>query len=558
MDANNLKNSEDFTTPLDCLYRWEKERPGANYLHQPWPDGRVETFTWGRVMKEARSMAAHLQSLQLEPKSQVALMSSNCAHWLMADYAIWMAGHVSVPIFPTLGKDEVSYIVQHSESKVFFAGKMEHWEQVKPGISIPCIAFPHNQDDQVPSWNKIVAETAPLSGNPNREMDELASIIYTSGSTGTPKGVMIHFRHMAMAAIGFKDILVLSPADRMISYLPLSHVAERMLVDVNSVYRGFEVFFAHSLDTFLQDLQRAHPTLFFSVPRLWIKFQMGVFEKVPRKKLDFLLKIPILSSLLKKKIIKGLGLDAVRYAGSGAAPIPRSLLEWYQKLGLEIIEGYGMTENFAYSHVNEPGNVKFGSVGKNNPLVESKIDENGEVLIKSPSNMAGYFKDPEKTKEALREDGYLRTGDMGRFDEQGRLTLTGRVKEQFKTTKGEYIAPAPIEDSVMQHDKIEMACVCGEGLNQPLCLVNLSEQGQAEYGRDQRSIAVDLGRFLERINQGLMNHERIASFVVIPQTWQPDNGFLTPTLKIKRHVIEKEYGAQFEGWESRKEAVICL
>ena len=558
MVVTNANYAKDFITPLECLYHWEKERAHANYLHQPWSNGRVETFNWGRVMKEARSMAAYLQSLRLEPKSKIALMSANCAHWFMADYAIWMAGHVSVPIYPTLAKDDVSYIVEHSQSRIFFAGKMEHWDQIKPGISIPCLAFPHNSDSQIPSWEKIVAETDPLSGNPNRDMDELASIIYTSGSTGTPKGVMIHFRHMAMAEIGFKEILDLSPADRMISYLPLSHVAERHLVQMGSVYRGFEVFFAHSLETFLQDLQRARPTLFFSVPRLWTKFQMGVWEKVPQKKLEKFLKIPILSYIVKKKIMKGLGLDAVRYAGSGAAPIPQSLLQWYQKLGLEIIEGYGMTENFAYSHANEPGNAKFGSVGKNNPLVDTKIDENGEILIKSPTNMAGYFKDPEKTKETLTEDGYLRTGDMGRFDEQGRLTLIGRVKEQFKTTKGEYIAPAPIEDSIMRHEKIEMACVCGAGMSQPICLLNLSEQGQQEYVDDQKAIADNLGQFLEQINKDLLSHERIGYFVVVPESWQPTNGFLTPTLKIKRHVIEKEYGSQFEDWTARKERVICL
>ncbi|MBF0276136.1 MAG: AMP-binding protein [SAR324 cluster bacterium] len=550
-------NSE-YPTPLECLYYWENKSPDYNYLHQPYADGQLEVFSWARTLKEVRSMAAFLQAFKLAPGSKIAIMSSNCAHWLMADYAIWMAGHVSVPIYPTLGRNEVKYILEHSESKIFFAGKMEHWATIKPGVPlhIPSIAFPHNTDSKILQWKTIVNETDPLQGTPNRELDELATIIYTSGSTGTPKGVMISFRNIAMSEKAGESLLNLTPQDRMISYLPLSHVAERRLVEAGSLTNGFQIYFAHSLETFIEDLQRARPTLFFSVPRLWMKFQMGVFEKVPQEKLDKLLKIPILSYFIKKKILKGLGLDAAINAGSGAAPISKNLLEWYKKLGLEIIEGYGMTENFAYSHTNEPGNIKIGSVGIDNPLVETKIGENGEILIKSPSNMVGYYKDPQKTKEAFTSDGFLRTGDMGSIDEQGRLSIIGRVKEQFKTTKGEYIAPAPIEEKILGHHQIEMACVVGAGMIQPICLLNLSEHGQAEFFRDSKTVLDDLSLFLEKVNQGLLSHEKISKFIVVKENWQPENGFLTPTLKIKRHVVEKYYAGQFDSWFKLKEKVV--
>lgn len=557
--ASTQGSAEKYPTPLAKFYHWEKKKSDDIYLTQPWAEGTVETFTWARVGKEVRSMAAFLKSLKLQPGSQIALMSSNCAYWFMTDLAIMMAGHVSVPIYPTLGREDVRYITEHSEAKVFFAGKMEHWETVKPAIplQVPVIGFPPNQDANVLSWKDIVAETEPMQESPDRDLDELATIIYTSGSTGTPKGVMLSFRCIAVSLEAGKDLLDLGEKDRAISYLPLSHVAERYVIEMGSLRKGFQVFFAHSLETFLEDLQRCRPTLFFSVPRLWIKFQMGVFEKVPQEKLDKLLGIPIVSYFVKKKVLKGLGLDAVKYSGSGAAPIAKSLLEWYQKLGLEIIEGYGMTENFAYSHQNEAGNLKIGSVGKSNPLVETKIDENGEILIKSPGNMIGYFKNPQKTKETLTEDGFLRTGDMGSLDEQGRLTLIGRVKEQFKTTKGEYIAPAPIEEKILGHEKIEMACVCGVGMIQPICLLNLSEAGQAEYAQNPKPVVANLEGFLEQINRNLLNHEKISKFVIVPENWLPDNGFLTPTLKLKRHVIEKQYGDSFEDWLNQAESVVC-
>ena len=261
-------NSE-YPTPLEYLYYWEKTSANFTYLVQPYAEGRVETFTWARTLNEVRRMAAYLHSLKLEPGSHIALMSSNCAHWFMADFAIWMAGHVSVPLYPTLGKEEVTYILQHSESKVLFAGKMADWETVKPGVppQIPSIAFPHNTDSKILSWEKIIEMIEPLGGNPQRDLDELATIIYTSGSTGTPKGVMINFRNMAVSEKAGENLLNLSPRDRAISYLPLSHVAERRLIEMSSLNCGFQVFFAHSLETFVEDLQRARPTLFFSVPR---------------------------------------------------------------------------------------------------------------------------------------------------------------------------------------------------------------------------------------------------------------------------------------------------
>ena len=228
-----------------------------------------------------------------------------------------------------------------------------------------------------------------------------------------------------------------------------------------ALYTAYNLFFAESLSTFVKDLNRCRPTIFMSVPRLWTKFQAGVFTKMPEKKLSLLLSIPILNILVRQKILKGLGLDQARLAGSGSAPIPKELLEWYHRLGLELLEGYGMTENFNYSHLSRPGKARVGYVGQPYDDVEQRLGDDGEIQVKTPGMMMGYFKNPEATKETITDDGWVRTGDKGELDEMGRLKITGRTKEIFKTSKGKYVAPAPIENKFVAHHLVELACVGG-------------------------------------------------------------------------------------------------
>ena len=256
------------------------------------------------------------------------------------------------------------------------------------------IAFPLAPENDHTQWDDIISKHEPLTETAKRTPEETATIIYTSGSTGKPKGAMMSFSAMHKSAMGICEYLKTHADDRVLSYLPLSHVFERWIAESHSLYAGFPLYFAESLDTFLQDLQRARPTLFISVPRLWLKFQLGVFQKVPPKKLNRLLKIPILSGIVKKKILTGLGLNHVRFAGSGSAPIPKEIIAWYRNLGLELLEGYAMTENMAYSHCTKPGEVRPGYVGPPYPDVQQRISEDGEVLVKSPGNMTGYYKMP--------------------------------------------------------------------------------------------------------------------------------------------------------------------
>ena len=546
--------------PLDMVDHWEKAKANSVYMTQPIGDGKTVDYTWGRAVDEARRMASYLKSLNLPEKSRIGLISKNCAHWIMTDWAIWMAGHISVPLYPTLNADTVNYILNHAECEVVFVGKLDDWDMMKPGVpeSVRCISFPLSPPNDFETWDDIVAKYPPLEENVQRDADELATIVYTSGSTGKPKGVMLSFYNMAYAAEGGMEVLGVSSEERMLSYLPLAHVFERTFVELASLYAGFHLYFAESLDTFVQDLQRAQPTLFLSVPRLWVKFQHGVLQKLPKKKLDRLLKIPVVNKLIKKKILKGLGLDKVKLAGSGSAPLASDVLDWYRNLGLELLEGYGMSENFAYSHMNKPGRSRTGYVGESAPGVETRISPEGEIQIKSPATMMGYYKDEEKTRETFTEDGFLKTGDKGEIDEMGRLKITGRIKEIFKTSKGKYIAPAPIENRLMSHDAIEMVCVSGANQTQPHALVMLAEESRPKMADEafRKEIEESFKKLIADVNKTVDPHEQLAFITVMSDEWSIENSFLTPTMKLKRNVVEDAYQEQVENWYAQRQPVI--
>lgn len=549
-------------TILDWALHWEKEAPDMLHFVQPLGGAvdNVKTWTFAQALKEARRVAAYLERLGLPPKSRIAICSKNCAHWILADWAIWMAGHVSVPLYPVLNAATVRYILEHSDSKLLFVGKLDPvWAEMEQGVpaDVRRVAFPLAPPGSYERWDDIVARHEPIARVAQRSLDEMATIVYTSGSTGQPKGVMLSFGAMAAPTEGLVELLGLNSTDRMLSYLPLAHTMERWIIGGCSTRAPFQVFFAESVNTFLQDLQRARPTLFLSVPRLWAKFQSGVFKKLPPKKLDLLLSIPIVRGFIKKKVLRGLGLDKVRFAGSGSAPIPGDLLAWYRKLGLELLEGYGMSENFNYSHVNKLGQVRVGFVGSPYKGVECKLSADNEVLVKSPGLMMGYFKQPNETREAFTEDGFFRTGDCGVIDELGRLQITGRVKEIFKTAKGKYVAPAPIENKLMNHRGIEQVCVSGAGQPQPHALVVLSEEARAGVTQGgKEALESQLLEHLKDVNKDLDNVEQLQFLSVVKDEWTAENGFLTPTLKIKRGKIEDAYRSQVPGWYAQNRKVV--
>ncbi|WP_296493446.1 AMP-binding protein [Rhodoferax sp.] len=549
---------------LQRLYFWEKTAPDRIALTQPMGGGVIKDFTWAQVGDEVRRMASHLKSQGWEPGAKVAIMSKNCAWWLMSDLAIWMAGYVSVPLYPTLGRDTVKQILVHSEARACFVGKLDDWELMKPGVpaDMPCISYALSPPDAIKSyegWDAIIARNKPIEGEVVRDADDLATLIYTSGTTGMPKGVMHSFGNFAWAIRTGATSVGMTQQDRMLSYLPLAHVVERVLVEHGWLLTGMHVFFAESLDTFASDLQRARPTIFFSVPRLWVKFQHGVHHKLPPAKLNRLLSIPIIGGLVRRKVQKALGLDQCRFAAGGAAPMPVSLLAWYRKLGLPVNEGYGMTENLAVSNLTLAGQNMEGTVGPAYPGVDMRIDAaTGEIQMRSPALMLGYYKEPAATSETFTADGWLRTGDKGQIDAQGRLRITGRVKDLFKTSKGKYVAPAPIEDKLVMHDAVEACVVTGANLGQPLGIVMLNAEYLASISdpANRAQLEVSLAQHLSAINETLDPHEQLKCVVIASNAWTVENDIVTPTFKVKRNRIEDAYSANYERWESSGQKVI--
>ncbi|HSN79684.1 MAG TPA: AMP-binding protein [Rhodoferax sp.] len=549
---------------LQRLYFWEKTAPNRIALTQPMGGGVIRDFTWAQVGDEARRMASHLKSQGWEPGAKVAILSKNCAWWLMSDLAIWMAGYVSVPLYPTLAHGTVRQILEHSEARACFVGKLDDWELMKPGVpsDMPCISYPLSPPDAINSyegWDAIIARNKPIEGEVVRDAGELATLIYTSGTTGMPKGVMHTFGNFAWAIRTGATSVGMTQQDRMLSYLPLAHVVERVLVEHGWLLTGMHVFFAESLDTFATDLQRARPTIFFSVPRLWVKFQHGVHHKLPPAKLNRLLSIPIIGGLVRRKVQKALGLDQCRFAAGGAAPMPVSLLAWYRKLGVPINEGYGLTENLAVSNLTLAGQNMEGTVGPAYPGVDIRIDATtGEIQMRSPALMQGYYKAPDLTREAFTADGWLRTGDKGQIDSQGRLRITGRVKDLFKTSKGKYVAPAPIEDKLVMHDAVEACVVTGANLGQPLGIVMLNAEALASAAdpASRTELEVSLEQHLKTINETLDPHEQLKCLVVATTAWTVENDIVTPTFKVKRNRIEDAYSANYERWEQSGQIVI--
>ncbi len=549
---------------LQRLYHWETTAPTRVALTQPMGGAAVQDFTWAQVGEQVRRMAAYLQAQGWEPGSRVAILSKNCAWWLMSDLAIWMAGYVSVPLYPTLAHETVHQILTHSEAKACFVGKLDGWEGMKPGVpeGMPCISYPLSPADAIKSymgWDAICASTQALQGQPTRAADELATLIYTSGTTGMPKGVMHSFGNFAWALGAGIQRIAMNEQDRMLSYLPLAHVVERVLVEHGWLRTGMQVYFAESLDTFAADLQRARPTIFFSVPRLWVKFQQGIHHKMPEQKLQRLLSLPLIGGLVRRKVQKALGLDQCRIAAGGAAPMPLALLQWYSRLGLHINEGYGMTENLAVSHLTIPGKNQQGSVGPVYQGVEHRIDpQTGEIQMRSQALMLGYYKEPELSRQAFTEDGWLKTGDKGRIDAEGCLHITGRVKDLFKTAKGKYVAPAPIEDKLGAHDAVEACVVTGANLGQPLGIVMLGAEtaAQAADAGFRSKLETSLQQHLREINASLDPHEQLQCIVVVTSPWTVDNDLITPTFKVKRNRIEDVYAANYEQWENSGKKVI--
>jgi long-chain acyl-CoA synthetase len=544
---------------LQSVYRWERERPNRIFLTQPFGGGQVRHWTWAQAVGEARRMAAYLKAQDWEPGARVAILSKNCAWWVMSDLAIWMAGHVSVPIYPSLRPQSIRQILEHSGARVCFLGATD-----EKGAADACalagvatIVLPNARDGGEVGWEGLIDANEPIGGWPTRPADDLATIIYTSGTTGTPKGVMHRFGSFAYDAKLLTGLLDLNTEQRVLSYLPLAHIVERAGVEGPACLRAWHLFFTEGIETFLQDLHRARPTLFLSVPRLLLKFQQGVFAKIPKEKLERLLRIPAVNLFVKRRILRQLGLNTVNHAACGAAPLPTDILLWYRNLGLQLAEGYGMTETMI-THLPRPGTARPGYVGPALEGVETRLSPENELQLRSPMNMAGYYREPEMTRAAFTEDGFFKTGDVASIDADGQLRIIGRLKEQFKTSKGKYVTPAPIEGRLMEHPAVDACCLMGSGHPSPFAVIVLADpvRERCVAPEARRAIEESLRELMERVNAELDPFERLSMIVVAAGPWSIANGLMTPTLKIRRGLLEERYQQMVDEWRAQSSPVV--
>lgn len=542
----------DFQSSIEAFLYWETKTPNKIFLKQPQGD-KVFTYTYKEAGVQARKIASALKSYNLPDRSHVALLSKNCAHWSMADLAIMMAGYVSIPIYPTLNDKSIHQILTHSESKAIIVGKLDDFESQKPGIpNIPIISISNYGVDTGDSWEALIEKNSEIEDVYLPKHDDLHTIIYTSGTTGNPKGVMHTVSNFAVSSNTFVKVMNLPLHTRLFSYLPLAHVAERALCNAG-LFLGASISFFDTMDTFARDLENTQPHVFFAVPRIWTKFREKILNSMPQKKLNVLLNIPILNTVVKNKLKYKLGLKEAVFIVSAAAPIASSLVKWYRKIGVVIHQGYGMTEDCCVSHFNLPTASKIGTVGKTLIGAKAKLSHEGEICIKNNCLMIGYYKSPEATAEVFDSEGYLKTGDIGEFDHDGFLTITGRVKDQFKTDKGKYISPSHIELLLSSNTDIEQICIVGTGIPQPIALVTLSELGKAKSKEQLTESLVDS---VITINPNLEKHEKLEKIVIMKEDWNVDNGLTTPSLKVKRNSIEKIHQPLYKEWFDSSEKVI--
>jgi long-chain acyl-CoA synthetase len=544
----------NFQSPLEAFLHWESTIPESIFLRQP-INGKLKDFTFKLAGDQIRRIASKLRSYDLPEGSHIGLLSNNCAHWNMADLAIMMAGHVSIPIYPSLNDKSINQILIHSESKAIIIGKLSNFEGQKNGIpDIPKIFVSQygRVDTKGEDWDDVIKNYAPIKEVHQQRSNELITIIYTSGTTGRPKGVMHTVGNFTQSSNTLKQLFELPAHLRLFSYLPLAHVAERLIANAG-IMLGAEISYFESMETFASDLERTQPHVFFAVPRIWTKFQEKILMSIPQKKLSLLLKIPIFKTVIKNKLKHKLGLNHAVFICSAAAPISSSLIKWYETIGITIHQGYGMTEDCCVSHFNLPTANKIGTVGKTLMTAKAKLSPEGEILIKNKCLMKGYYKEPEMTAAIFDPDGFLKTGDIGEFDHDGYLTITGRVKDQFKTDKGKYILPSHIELLFSKNTDVEQICVVGTGIAQPIALVTLSELGKK---KTKHELSLNFIESIHNINPNLEKHEKIEKVVIMKEDWTVDNGLTTPTFKVKRNNIEKMHQPYYQTWFNMADKVI--
>jgi long-chain acyl-CoA synthetase len=553
-----------------------------------------EPTSWVEYAAQVRQAGEALVALGVEAGRAVAILGGNRPEWVIFDVGAMAAGVIPAGIYTTSSPAECAYILNHCEAPVLLVENAAQWEKiasVRDKLThlrhvVTMRGTPPIEDGMVLSWDDFCARGQGGGELPARldglRMDTVATFIYTSGTTGRPKAVMLTHDNLAWTAGQAVDLLEAGPEDRLLSYLPLSHIAEQMFTIHTPPIAGGAVYYAESIDRLRENLLEVKPTLFFGVPRVWEKFHAGVTAKLAeasgaKAKLARLamdvarqvtecrntggkpsaplaLEHKVFDKLVYSKVKAALGLDEARLCASGAAPVSAELLEFFAGLDLPIYEVYGQSEDTGPTTFNFPGRTRFGTVGPPFPGVEVKIGEDGEILVRGRNVFAGYLKDEEATADTLR-DGWLHSGDLGEFDADGFLTITGRKKDIIVTAGGKNVAPRLIEGGLKNHPLVSEAVVVGDRRKYLACLVILdseaagqfmTERGLSGPAHESADVRSEIQQALDAINVEVARVEQVKRFTILPRELSIADGELTPTLKVKRNVVTEHFAAQIE------------
>ncbi len=566
------------------------EAPGAVMLAAK-ERGSWRTYTAKEVWSMAQSLAGGLQTLGLqqevlEPEQQekIAIIAPNRPEWMITDLGVQLTGAVLTPVYPTVSPQDLVYILNEAGVRIIFVANRELYDHFKDAFSrVSSLKHIYSFDPvpDIPSWTELTKKQLMPDASVTDRIteDTLATIIYTSGTTGNPKGVMLSHRNIVSNVMDCKPIFdFVHEGEHTISFLPLNHIFERMVTYVN-MHVGLAIYYAESMDTIADNLKEVRPVAFITVPRLLEK----VYEKIVAKGLElkgikralffwslrlgrqydnvnrgswwYRLQLAIANKLVFSKWREALG-GRVKAIITGSAPCQERLLRTFTAAGITIMEGYGLTETSPVVSVNrfESEGRRIGTIGPVVDNVEVKIAGDGEILVRGNLVMTGYYKQPELTAEALK-DGWLHTGDIGQWVEGRFLKITDRKKEIFKTSGGKYVAPQAIENKMKESPFVEQMVVIGNGRKFVSALIVpafenmrkwLQEQGKTAPADHKALIAMpevisQIQKQVDKYNPEFSHPEQVKKFVLLPAEWTIDSGELTPSLKVRRKVIEEKY-----------------
>ncbi|RMG90315.1 MAG: long-chain fatty acid--CoA ligase [Chloroflexi bacterium] len=583
-------------TILHRLHRNGREHPNAPAYYVKSNQHWVPT-TWRGFLNEVRQAARALIALGVQPGNTTCILGFNRPEWVIFDLATMLVGGAPAGIYTTNSPAEVKYIVEHAESSVILLENEHQWEKVrqirdqlpnlKHAVMMKGVTI---NDPMVLDWERFMARGDETDEDQidehlnSLQWEQLATLIYTSGTTGPPKGVMLSHKNLAWTAQKAQELLNLTHTDSVLSYLPLSHIAEQMFTIHAAITAGYQVYYAESGLKVAENLREVQPTMIFGVPRVWERFYAGVQAKLNeatgvRAKIAawaqdvgrratavrnrggeltglLALQYQLANRLFYSKVKPLLGLGNARHCISGAAPIAKEILEFFSGLDVIIMEVYGQSEGSGPTTTNRPGATKFGTVGQAWPGCEVKLADDGEILLKGDNVFLGYYKNPAATADTLI-DGWLYSGDLGTFDEEGFLTITGRKKEIIITSGGKNIAPKNIEAALKNLELIAEAVVIGEGRRYITALLTLEPEAAQRFAQahglegqelhNHPTVIAEVQRQIdEYVNPLFARVEQVRKFRILPRNFTVEDGELTPTLKIKRRVINEHFAREIE------------